>query len=358
MEASKDTSKQLENTPLQPSSSAGRSDSSPTLDNTSDTIIGLDFTDKKEIVRQASEANSGPANANSQDDHDEVDQDFVIIKANQFIDSQPRRALFFAQMESYLLNQIDRLDYYRDVFDKQNNITMANKLATYAASSEKQLELLRFCWSHNDPLPNHAFEKLFFSCLPVNLEIKERELQIVVKVSNLTVPTDSSTYIIAEFQYPHPRDESIRNYLARLFHYVTIDPKNVLCCSSEESRQLDIVRSTDHVLFTQPDSKITSYDRPLTFFVDKGKSRTLKRKFKPIKLIFYEKTGIFECDKRLGTVLVRIDAINDESSIVAKLPIMNNRKKTEAVAEVRIKVREPLVNKSIRAHEEKLLILV
>lgn len=55
---------------------------------------------------------------------------------------------------------------------------------------------------------------------------------------------------------------------------------------------------------------------------------------------------------------VKVDDINDDITIVKRLSIMDGRKQTEATATVRVRVREPLVEKTIRAHDEKLLLLI
>lgn len=361
METGTKPSSQIENTLLTPSPPAQLTEPSQVLaqEDTSDIVtVSIPSDDDKDKAVKRGSIKTTTVQEVNQDDDANVGEDFVMVAPDQCFEVEPHRASFFVQIEDYLGQQIARCDYYQGVFEKQNNITMANKFKTYSAVSAQHLELLRYCRKNNDPLPKYTFERFCLNCLPVNIEIKEKELQIIVKVSNLSGLSSSPTYIIAEFEFPHPRDETMTNYLTRWFHYVTIEPKKLLCCSGGESRQLDMVPSTDDVLFTDPEGKVTSYDRPLTFFVDKGKSRTLKRKFKPIKLTFYEKTNICACDKRLGCVLVKIDAINDDSTVIARLPIVNGRKQTAAIAEVRVKVKEPLVNKSIRAHEEKLLMLV
>lgn len=361
METNTEPSSQTENTLLEPSLPAQLPEPSAAQakDDTCDivTVSSPGEDDQDKGVKKDGVGTTTIQGVNHDDD-DNVGEDFVMVAPDQCFEVEPHRASFFVQIEDYLEQQIAKCDHYQGVFEKQNNITMANRFKTYSATSRQHLELLRYCWKNNDPLPKYTFENLCLNCLPINIEVKEKELQIVVKASNLSGLSSSSTYIIAEFEFPHPRDETMTNYLSRWFHYVTIEPKKLLCCSGEEPRQLDKVHSTDDVLFTDPEGKVTSYDRPLTFFVDKGKSRTLKRKFKPIKLTFYEKTNICACDKRLGSVLVKIDAISDDSTVIARLPIMNGRKQTASIAEVRVKVKEPLVNKSIRAHEEKLLMLV
>ena len=270
---------------------------------------------------------------------------------------ESHRASFFSQMETMLAQQIDKCNYYARIFKEQDNLTMATRFETYSQTTSSCLEILKTSSRNNESVPMHRFETITLSCMPVNIDIKERELQLVVKTSNLPVAKDAQLYIIAEFAFPQPRAETITGAIERWVHSAKIEPRNLLCCSDSGPRQLDIIYSTNEVPFTDPKSKLTEYSRALTFFVDKGKSRTLKRKFNPVKLTFYEKRGLFRCDKKLGFIQVRVEGINDENILKTRQQIMDGRKQTEAIAEVKVRVREPLVDKSIRAHEEKLLIL-
>lgn len=259
-------------------------------------------------------------------------------------------------MEAYLINQIEKCDYYQSLFEQQENTTMANRFAAYSVDSAKSLDLLRTSIKNNEEPPKHRFELINFNSSPINVDVKERELQLVVKVANLSVPEDHIAYIVAEFEYPAAEARTVADSFGQKIRYARIEPKRLCICSSEPT-QLDLVYSTTEKPFTEPDSEYLYFERPLTFSVEKGKSRTFKRKFKPIKLTFFHKTRFYRQDKKLGSIQVRIESINDEVCSVLRSPLMNGRKKTDADAEVKVRVREPLVDTSVRAIEEKLLYL-
>lgn len=254
------------------------------------------------------------------------------------------------------MKQIEKCDYYKQMFEQQGNMTLANRFAGYSVDSSKSLELLRTSLQNNEDTPEYRFESVTFACSPIDLEVREKELQLEVKVKNLAIPSDAIAYIIAEFEFPCSKDETVSETLGRKIRYVKIEPSRFCFCSGEPS-QLDVVYCTTVKPFTESESEETYFERPLAFFVDKGRSRTLKRKFKPVKLTFFHKTRFYRQDTKLGTIQVRIDSINDEICSIHKLPLMNGRKKTDAEAEVKVKVREPLVDKSARDIEEKLLYL-
>lgn len=292
------------------------------------------------------------------DGRDLFDSGFVLIDADEEFKYEKHRQSFYNQMETLLNRQINQCEYYKKFFDEQSNVTMANKFAAYSLNSTKNLDLLKLSWKNNEMLPKYKFEHISFSCIPVNAYIRDKEVQITVKASNLPVPKGSVTYIIGEFEYPHSKDEPMTDTITRWFRYSTIDPKNaVSCCTNADPRQLDSIYSSDIVPFTDPECKQTLFNRPLSFFIEKGKSKTLKRKFKLVRLTFYEKKDFFSFDKKIGTLQLKIDGINDDISIVTRQHIMDGRRPTEASVDMRVRVREALVNRSIRAHEEKLLLL-
>ena len=265
----------------------------------------------------------------------------------------------FAQMEAFLLLQLEKCTFYKSLFEKQDNTTMANKFETMLNLTTNDLEIVRSSWRDRGELPRYAFEIVKMICIPSNVDVKEKEMLITVKISSLPVAVDAMVYAVAEFEFPlSGKEETIGESLGRWSKSVKIEPKRLVnCCSEADSRQLDMIFSTDVKPFYATDSKQMQFDRAARFYIEKGKSRTLKRKFKPVKLTFYEKTNLLRCDNKLGTVQVRVDGINDNATVVHRLPIMNGRKQTEAYTDIRVRVREPLVDKSLKNHGEKMLIL-
>lgn len=265
----------------------------------------------------------------------------------------------FTQMEAYLIAQLDKLDHYKNFFAKQENTTLANKFETLFNVTTNDLEIVRTTWQECGQLPRFAFERVQMTCVPTNVDVKERELMITVKISGLPVEENATIYVIGEFEYPLTgKQETLAESIGRWSHNIKIEPSKFFkCFTRNDRRQLDMIYSTDLLPFYEADSKQIHFDRALKFFVDKGKSRTLKRKFKPVKLTFYKRTNILSFDKKIGSVQIKIDAINDESTIMHRPHIMFERKRTDACVDIISRVREPLVDKSLRVHEEKVLVL-
>lgn len=289
----------------------------------------------------------------------EDDESFVLLQPDDSFDIEQNRVLFYKQMETYLVNQINKCGHYKDYFDKQGDSTLSNKFATNLENSTRYLETLKTVQQSGDYLPQFTIENVECTCTPVNVDVREKELQVRVR-TNLAADKDALVYVIGEFSFPitGSSDDNLIGHANRWYRYLKIEPKNAICCSDVSgSRQLDLVYATKAPSFREPKSKLLEYERPLSFFVDKGKSRTLKRKFKPIKLIFYEQTNLLKFDKRLGSIQVKIDDINDDNTLIIKQTISCGRKAASAECEIEVKVREPLVNKSARKVEEQLLVL-
>lgn len=325
----------------------------PSKDSESKGVARSDETPTELVTQKESIEDDSPKT-------DVIDEGFVVIETDEVEKDfrfEANRISFFRQIEDYLVKQIEKCDYFKDLFEKQNNSTMASKFAAYSVSTGKNLEILRASIKNGSRLPKYRFDLLSFNCIPTNVDVKEKELQIVVKTSQLDKDKPiAEYYIIAEFSFPRPAD-TFGELINRWLHHVKIEPKNIIPCSGEKSKQLDIVYSTSSVPFTDPDSKSKEFDRPISFHIDKGRSRTLKRKFKLVKLTFYERRGFLRLDRKVGSVQIRIDSINDHATVVTRLPILNNRKPINAEADIKVRVREPLVDKTIRICEEKMLVL-
>lgn len=255
-------------------------------------------------------------------------------------------------MEKYLVNQVAMCTHYKEQYEEQGNKTMANMFSAHLSSSTRDLELLRLA----KELPKYRLETVTFNGSPFNTDVQEKELQLVIKTSKLPVPENAQVYIIGEFSFSMG-DQPMTSTISRWAHHVKVEPKNLFCCNMDPSRQLDIIYSTTEKPFTNPSSDWLLFDRPMSFTVYKGKSRTHKRKFSPIKITFFERTSLLRCDRKLGALQLRVDSINDDARIKTKQVIMNGCKDTGAFADITIKVRRPLVDSTIRAQEEKLLLL-
>jgi len=300
----------------------------------------------------------GLIQSRDKDNKDDLDKEFVIVEPDENFRFEQQGATIFAQMEAYLLQQLEKCQFYKKFFEQQCDSTKVDQFGHYETKTIDALALLRRTWQNSQLLPRHEFMEIELNCMPINVDTKDKELKLEIRTVDLPSGEDGQVYAIAEFEFPHPVNEPLMSTFTRWLHYVRIDLNNLFRLSHGLNRQLDIVYASNTVTFYKPDSRSVNYNRPVSFFVDKGKSRTLKRKFKPIKLTFFEKTNFCTCDKKLGSVLVRIDEINDECTIVSKLPVMDGRKQTKALAKIKVKVREPLVNKSTRPIKEKLLLLL
>ena len=178
----------------------------------------------------------------------------------------------FAQMESFLQIQIDKCVFYKNIFQQQSNTSLTAKFQTFLSLTEKDIEMLRKTWKDGGRLPGYKFETIRVTCTPTNVDIKEKELQIVVKTSNLPVAYDARTYVIGQFEFPTTgQRESMTQAAHKWLKRLKIEPREFFCCSKQTTQQADIAYSTSVKPFYDTDSKLTEYTNPLTFFVDKGR---------------------------------------------------------------------------------------
>lgn len=262
----------------------------------------------------------------------------------------------FEQLETALQIQLEKCEVYEKMCLENRDEVTATRLKEHHHSTLQDLDTLRAARYQGKELPKFNFTSEQVHCKPINVHLKEKELELSIRTLDLPVADRHRLCVVGEFEYPVTgRHETPLEITQRWGRRIHLEPKS-LCCSTfwANPRQLDMAFSVSDNIFREPDSNWTDYDRPMLFYVDKGRSRTFKRKFKPVKLTFYEKRTV-RCDKQLGTVQVKIEGINDNASLVVKAPILFGRRSTDAVAEIRIRVREPLVDKSARSHDVKLL---
>lgn len=280
--------------------------------------------------------------------------------ATNAIDSDNQQ-LFYQQMEQRLKQQIIKCQHYEKYFEEViQNPTLAQKFRTYALHTNEDLTYLKLKRENKDPVPRFKFEIMNFSCLPVNTEIEDKQVQIIVKSSKLPDDVDESThYIIAEFDYPYAREETPLEAIRRWFRNTRISPSNFISCLAPDSKQYDMIHPIGRpAYFAHQESDAIKYSHPLTFYVEKGRSKSHRRKFKMVKLNFYQKTGLFEKDRRFGTAQFKIDRINDQIMVLERSYLQLGTKKLDTFVDLKVGVREPLTDKSIRSHEEKILVLV
>lgn len=292
-----------------------------------------------------------------------------------------REAKIF-KVESRLKNQLLKLNYYKQYFEQQNDTALVERLAELASTTTTHLELIEKCVKDGVQLPDTECETLELRCIPINLDVKEKELKISIQAKNLDA-SDAQIYVISEFFFPPPSNETACEFCSRKLKEFKVQRLSIFTnCFSK--RQVDKTYSSDRIPAQEkqvptpvndhnnignndnsaPGNK-TTIDKPqsyetilfepaLSFYIDKGRSKTFKRKFKPIKLTFFKSGCIY--DDLLGTVQFKIDEVNDWCTLDLDAPLKRRLlAKGECSINAKVKVREALVEKEPRPIIEEIL---
>lgn len=292
---------------------------------------------------------------------DDVDEDgFVSVagpSSREFANLNTNRIL--PQLVTRLENQLLKLEHYKKVFTQQGDDSWVEKFENLIGRTTQDLELLRKCHEDNQVPPKHSYEYVEFDAMPVNPDVKDKELKIAVRAKNLQSSElesiDKQIYVIAEFGFPMPSGGGFLECLARALRQFFIRPSTI-CPGSNRACQVDKAYSINTVTLEEPTSSYIQFEPNLTLYIDKGKSKTHKRKFKPIKLTFWQKRCLY--DKMIGTLQFKVDDVNDISTLVIRSQMKKKlRTQPDTPVDIQVKVREPLVEKNARPIKEKILFL-
>lgn len=282
-------------------------------------------------------------------------------------------------MESKLKNQLLKLNHYKQYFEQKNDTALVEQLSQLASTTTNDLELIQKCASDGTELPEIETENLEFTAIPINLDVKEKELSISVQAKNLD-NSDASIYVIGEFSFPPSTNETIYEFCSRKLKEFKVQPSSILTnCFSK--RQVDKTYSIERISNSEvtttnnSDAKDDNTDKStacnqdndrsqlsetiifepaLSFFIDKGRSKTFKRKFKPIKLTFWKSGCLF--DNLLGTVQFKIDDVNDTCTLNLKTPLKRRLlAQGECSISAKIRVREALVDREARSIAQEII---
>lgn len=257
-------------------------------------------------------------------------------------------SLHYSLVESRLRNQLLKLEFYKQYLEQQDDCSITERLTSLIDGTRKDLELLSNYSKQSEFISaNHFTEQIEFKAVPTNPDLKDKELQIKVLANNLD-PNGSASYVVAEFVFPPPTSETLGDYLTRRYKQFRVQPSS-LFTNVFHARQVDKAYSN-----TLYENRIIF--NPITcFYIDNGRSRTFKRKFKPIKLTFWKSGCLY--DDMLGSVQFKIDEVSDQCTLSIRSQLKRRLRSSvsECIIDVEVKVREPLVDKSARSITQEIL---
>lgn len=212
-------------------------------------------------------------------------------------------------------------------FSKMGDINNANKFKKIAQESIQDLEALKNADKLNEPVPLYHYEQRAYETIDCNSDLTDNDLEIeIIRAINLTVPKDHkvdhmNTFVKFEFPFP---PEDLQSDKTKVQHGN---------CNPEYNQSFKLQISRKQSKFM----------------------RLMNRK--ELKLEIYLKGGFLRSDKLLANCGVKLQPLENSSTIHNAFELLEGRRQTGGKLELKIRIREPLLHKGIQKVEHKWLII-
>jgi len=192
---------------------------------------------------------------------------------------------------------------------------------------KRDLLMLRQAAKRQQSVPRFHYETKSFPSMDICPDIPEDELELtIVRVIQAKMPSgyeDGDAFIFVHYEFAFPVE-------------------------SPQSGKTKVINGTSSPVFSDKFSlRIDRKARPLL--------RTIKRY--GIKFEVFQKGGFLRSDKLLGTCDCKLSTLESSSQLHESLDLMDGRKQIGGKLEVKIRIREALVEKKMSIVREKWLII-
>ena len=246
------------------------------------------------------------------------------IEVPKDLEDEDRKGMF-SRLESDMISQVKMCDSNRSYFKTTGDVQNANKFQQLWEHSKRDLDALRFAYKRGDPVPRFHYEVRAFSRVVSNLDIADDELEFCVERGisyNVTNPKEIDTYCLLEFPYPS-RDNPFKD-------------------------KSSLIKDTNN-----PEYNFKALI-PLNLR-DKSCQRMFKRHSAKVEV--WSRGGFFRTHTLLGTVSVKLQPLETQSTLHDTFPLMDGRRAIGGKIEVKARLRNPVVAKQVEKVEEKWLVV-
>ncbi|XP_078361651.1 coiled-coil and C2 domain-containing protein 1-like isoform X1 [Oculina patagonica] len=237
----------------------------------------------------------------------------------------------FSRLEDALIKQIEMCARNAQHYQKLGDITNTKNFEKMAKNLRQDLDTVQSARKHQDPPPRFHYEDRSFTIVDSFPDLSDSEVEItIVRGLNIPLPSgyqpkDMYTYVTYEFPFP-----------------------------SADEPQTGRTQTVKHNI--NPD-----YNEVFKVNIDR-KNRSLGRIFKrqPVKFEVKYERGFLKGDKALGQVQLKLTPFDNKCEIHDCYDLMDTEKGRKAVGgklEIRMRLREPLVDKDVKVEKWKWLVI-
>uniref|UniRef100_A0A182VT84 Coiled-coil and C2 domain-containing protein 1-like n=1 Tax=Anopheles minimus TaxID=112268 RepID=A0A182VT84_9DIPT len=228
------------------------------------------------------------------------------------------------RLEEQLSKQLIICRNTRDHHRAMGDIAGMNKFENLALNVQKDLDLVRLTHRQGLALPKFHYEKLQFNVVKCHTDLSDNEVEIcVVRGINYNVPNPKDVDTYVKFEFPYPQEDPLKG-------------------------RTNIVKDTHS----------PEYNYQQTFEIQRSQ-RNCQRVFKrhALKCEVFSKGGFLRSDVLIGTVTVKLQALETQIEIHDSFPLMDGRRTVGGKLEVKIRVRNPILTKQIEQINERWVVL-
>uniref|UniRef100_A0A8C9VS37 Coiled-coil and C2 domain-containing protein 1B n=1 Tax=Scleropages formosus TaxID=113540 RepID=A0A8C9VS37_SCLFO len=255
------------------------------------------------------------------------DGDFILVHHSDVQVSEKAEEVY-SQLSKLLKEQYEKCLTYSKQFTHLGNISETTKFEKLAESCKKNLEILKLSQAQGLDPPKHRFEERTFKTVRIFPELSSTEMVVViVKAMNLPAPQGIATNDLdafVKFEFPYPSTEQPQKHKTAVI-------KNSNCPEYNQSFTLTINRN------------------------HRGFRRVIQSK--GLKMEVLHKGGFLRSDKPLGAAHLKLDKLETQSEVREIVEVIEGRKPTGGLLEVRVRLREPLSGQDVQTTTERWLIL-
>uniref|UniRef100_A0A8C9TJC8 Coiled-coil and C2 domain containing 1B n=1 Tax=Scleropages formosus TaxID=113540 RepID=A0A8C9TJC8_SCLFO len=250
------------------------------------------------------------------------DGDFILVHHSDVQVSEKAEEVY-SQLSKLLKEQYEKCLTYSKQFTHLGNISETTKFEKLAESCKKNLEILKLSQAQGLDPPKHRFEERTFKTVRIFPELSSTEMVVViVKAMNLPAPQGM---VLPQCIYTY----SCSTYQPQKHKTAVI--KNSNCPEYNQSFTLTINRN------------------------HRGFRRVIQSK--GLKMEVLHKGGFLRSDKPLGAAHLKLDKLETQSEVREIVEVIEGRKPTGGLLEVRVRLREPLSGQDVQTTTERWLIL-
>nr|XP_055058526.1 coiled-coil and C2 domain-containing protein 1B isoform X3 [Misgurnus anguillicaudatus] len=255
------------------------------------------------------------------------EEDFILVHHSDVQISEKSEQVY-TQLTKLLKEQHEKCVTYSKQFTHMGNVAETTKFEKMGEQCNKSLEVLKLAQNRGLEPPKHHFEERTYRTVRIFPDLTSTDMIVmIVKGMNLPAPSGIATNDLdayVKFEFPYPSTDQPQKHKTSVI-------KNTNNPEYNQSFKLNINRN------------------------HRGFRRVVQSK--GLKLEVLHKGGFLRSDKPVGAAHLKLEKLESESEVREIIEVMDGRKPTGGLLEVKVRLREPLSGQDLQTITERWLVL-